>query len=132
MPNNNPNKAIGIGFPLTRGNSGYFKQTYTTAEQAKSNLRNLLLTRKGERVMQPEFGSRIYDMLFEQNDEFFDKKIKTYINDAVEVWLPYIIINRIDVVLDETEHQYNIHIKYSLRNDPKKFDSITLNFQGIG
>ena len=42
-----------------------FAQSYSTEDQAISNLKNLLLTRKGERFMQPDFGTRIFDSLFE-------------------------------------------------------------------
>ena len=48
--NNNDDKYVGIGFPLGFSVEGkLFSQTKTVLEQAKSNLRNLLLTTKGER-----------------------------------------------------------------------------------
>ena len=53
----NDDKYVGIRFPLDHSPEGFFYKTKTILEQAKSNLINLLLTSKGERVMQPEFGS---------------------------------------------------------------------------
>ena len=50
---------VGIKFPLSYGLNGFFYQSKTILEQSKSNLRNLLLTTPGERVMQPTFGSRL-------------------------------------------------------------------------
>ena len=47
--------AVGVKLPFGKPN-GLFAQSYTTEEQATSNLKNLLLTRKGERPFQPEFG----------------------------------------------------------------------------
>ena len=49
----NPNTVIGVGFPL---HVGMWNKNYNTSAQVKDNLRNLILTMKGERVMQPEFG----------------------------------------------------------------------------
>ena len=57
------NTAIGVMLPL--GGTPIFKSSYTTEEQTLSNLKNLLLTRKGERPFQPEFGTEIYSLLFE-------------------------------------------------------------------
>ena len=57
------NVAIGIPFPL--GGTPIFSSTFTTEEQALSNLKNLLLTRKGERPFQPLFGTDIPSFLFE-------------------------------------------------------------------
>ena len=66
-----PDTFIGIGLPLGRSSKGFFKQTKTSLEQAGHNIRNLLLTIPGERVNQPEFGSRLHHLLFEQVDDDF-------------------------------------------------------------
>jgi hypothetical protein len=67
--------AIGITLPLQlSGNS--FAQSYKTAEQAKSNIKNLLLTIKGERPMQPEFGSDLQNLIFDFNDDELPSKIE--------------------------------------------------------
>ena len=66
--NNNEDKFVGIGFPLGFNVEGrLFNQTKTVLDQAKSNLRNLLLTTPGERVGQPDFGCNLIDVLFDQN-----------------------------------------------------------------
>ena len=57
---------IGVKIPITMGTTGFFNQTFTSLEEAKSNLLNLLLTRKGERVYHPTFGTEIYGLLFSQ------------------------------------------------------------------
>ena len=63
MPSNaekdlNPDTFIGLTFPMGRGKS-LFSRTKTLQEQAKYNLKTLLLTNLGERSMQPEFRSRL-------------------------------------------------------------------------
>ena len=60
---------VGVRFPLDHSQEGFFYKTKTILEQAKSNMRNLLLTSKGERVMQPEFGSTLTDVLFNQGED---------------------------------------------------------------
>lgn len=61
-----PNVFIGVSLPLSHGDQGFFAKTKTTLDQARSNIRNLLLTIKGERLGNPTFGSNLYRVLFEQ------------------------------------------------------------------
>ena len=61
----NGNVTIGVAFPLDDVN--LFSGTQTVKEQVKSNLLNLLLTEKGERINQPDFGIGLKNLLFEQN-----------------------------------------------------------------
>lgn len=59
---NDPDARIGISLPIRSGQNGFFKSSSTLLEQTKTNLKNLLLTVKGERVAQPEFGSNIFNL----------------------------------------------------------------------
>ena len=61
-----PDVAVGIMLPMTGDDGSLFKLSYTTQDQAISNLKNLLLTIRGERPMQPLFGTNIQKSLFEQ------------------------------------------------------------------
>ncbi len=125
----NPDVYIGLKLPFTRGRSGLFPQSETTLEQAGSNIKNLLLTAKGERVMQPDFGSGLREILFEQYTEDLTEQIKLEIQDTISTWLPYITIASIDVNQDETNpNQTIVDIDFSLNYEPNRFDSITLNF----
>ena len=90
-----PDKAVGIKLPFN-GKQHLFELSYTTEEQAISNLKNLILTRKGERLMHPTFGTAIYDTLFENITEEFFVNIEDTLRSDIECWLPYIIINKID------------------------------------
>ena len=125
----NPDVRIGLKLPFNRGRSGLFPQSETTLEQAGSNIKNLLLTAKGERVMQPDFGSRLRDLLFEQYTEDLTDRIKDAIEEAMSTWLPYIVISQVDVIQDETNpNQTKVDLDFSLNYEPNRFDSITLNF----
>tara|TARA_R100001591_G_scaffold99423_3_gene105683 strand:+ start:298 stop:747 length:450 start_codon:yes stop_codon:yes gene_type:complete len=125
----NPDVRIGLKLPFNRGRSGLFPLTETTLEQAGSNIKNLLLTAKNERVMQPDFGSRLRDLLFEQYTEDLTERIKKEIQEAMSIWLPYIDIAKVDVIQNETNPtETKVDIDFSLNYEPNRFDSITLNF----
>jgi phage baseplate assembly protein W len=92
-----PDVAVGIKLPLSKQDGRLFDLSYTTEEQAISNLKNLILTRQGERLMQPLFGTRLQDTLFEPNTELIRDALRESIISAVQFWLPYITIQRLDV-----------------------------------
>jgi phage baseplate assembly protein W len=123
----NPDMQIGLTLPLINGSNGYFQTTLTHLEQAKHNLKNLLLTVKGERVMQPELGCDIWKMVFDQNDTAVEMKAEQYIRDAVGQWLPYLELKSIKVVNTFTEIDNNIlrvELIFNLIDDPDAYDSI--------
>ena len=97
----NPDVYIGLKLPFTRGMSGLFPQSETTLEQVGSNIKNLLLTAKGERVMQPDFGSRLRELLFEQYTEDLSSRIQSEIQEAISTWLPYINIEEVNTLTDD-------------------------------
>ena len=88
-----PDVAVGIKLPLDRSDGGLFDLSYSTREQAISNLKNLLLTNMGERIMQPTFGTTIQEYLFQQQIDVEFDRIRTAIKSAVYYWLPYIIVD---------------------------------------
>ena len=52
----------------------FSNKTLQPLNSTRSNLKNLLLTKKGERVLQPNFGSGLQDLLFEPIDDEFEGK----------------------------------------------------------
>jgi phage baseplate assembly protein W len=104
--------AVGIKLPFGKPN-GLFTLSYTTEEQAVSNLKNLLLTKKGERPFQPLFGSDVYAQLFENIDLNLSDRISETLSKDIKFWLPYIVIDNIDI---ETEPDRNfVRIKLRFR-----------------
>ena len=92
-----PDVAVGIMLPMTDVNGTLFKLSYTTQEQAISNLKNLLLTIQGERPMQPFFGTDIQKMLFNQITANVLERIENSVRTAINYWLPYIILNDLEI-----------------------------------
>ena len=126
-----PDVRIGVNLPFTRDNkTGWFDQSFTTLDAAKSNLRNLLLTMKGERLMQPNFGTDIMKLVFEQDDGTLIDRIRETIITAVDFWLPYLNLNTIEVnnnveTDDMNFNRFNIKLVFSIKNVPDKFETIT-------
>ena len=92
---------LGITLPLERGNTGYFAQGRDILTQVKSNLTNLILTKKGERVLQPEFGCDVHRIIFEPITDDNVAYVRGTIEAAVNIWLPYVTIEDVVVVRDE-------------------------------
>jgi phage baseplate assembly protein W len=123
--------AIGISLPIQITNTA-FQQTFTTIEQVKSNIKNLLLTKKGERIMQPTFGSGLQEVLFEQNVNDFESRIEDTINESLEQWLPYVTAEEIDIdASDELRdaNRINVSVKFRIGNNTD-LNEVTFITQG--
>lgn len=106
----NPDVAVGIGLPFA-GRNNVFHLNYTTEDQAISNLKNLVLTRKGERMMQPNFGWIGWDYLFEPNTPDLKDKLVIGLKNDVSVWLPYIIIDDVNVEAEENAVRMSVKVR---------------------
>jgi len=121
------NFAVGITLPIQRGEDGYFRQSFKTFDQVRSNLKNLLLTKRGERILQPDFGSGLHDLLFNPATEKFEEDLETTINDAVAKWLPYVIVEdiNIDISKEMTDNnQAKVSLKFRQEGD-QTLDTLT-------
>ena len=129
----NDYKVLGIGINTSSNSNGIFAVNYTTLTQAKSNLQNLILTRKGERLQNPNFGCDIWDLLFEQiNEETIGTKIESSILDAVGTWLPYLNIEQIVFDYNDNDidtNRISVDVKFSLKSNTTMTEllSITIN-----
>jgi len=124
----NPNTYVGLSFPLRRDKFNDFAMTKNSLEQAQHNLKNLLLTSPGERAMQPEFGSNIRAICFEQIDKNLPVTIEKEVRNAVEIWLPYINIQEVNTLTeDQDQNKIHVEIKFSTTLNPQSIEQITLD-----
>jgi phage baseplate assembly protein W len=124
-------KGIGITLPITLGNTGYFEQSFDTLTQVKSNFINLILTRKGERVHQPEFGCDIHKYLFEQLTPENIEGARQSVVNAVEQWMPFLELLRFELYADSNnidQNEIRLYVGYRLTNNPNIQDEIVLTF----
>ncbi len=125
-----PDVTIGFGLPMQHHDTkGFFPGTSTTLLQTGSNIRNLLLTNRGERVGQPNFGGDLLLTLFEPMSDQLITSVEERISEAMVEWLPHVTVNELNVVQDDSEpNQLNIELEFSLSMDPEVHDAVTLSF----
>ena len=64
-------------------------------EHIRESILQILGTRIGERFINPEFGSRLKDLVFEQNDEVLKGLLRHYVIDAIKRWEKRVIITEV-------------------------------------
>jgi phage baseplate assembly protein W len=130
-------KTYGIDFPFNDSNNGDFlKLTEIPEREIKSNLIHLLLTNKGSRYYLPEFGTNLYQYIFEPLDDITMIKIEDEINSAVERFIPNLKINKINIINatnDTTykggEQKISISIDYTITSKTfQMVDNVVIMF----
>ena len=107
-------KNIAIGVSLPFNGPGVFNSTYSTKEQTKSNLVNLLLTSTGERIMNPNFGTELRRFLFEGINEDNIGLLKTSLLDSISIYIPGITVTSIDVASNPDYNLIDLSVNYLL------------------
>ena len=134
----NTNISIGIDLPIRKGDigDGYFASTTTTIEAVKNNIRNLLRTNRGERLMHPNFGLNLRSYLFDQVTSEMILLIQNEIIDTFKVWLPFVNIKEVKVITGSADNIYgqtiNINVVFSIKQDPNTLDSVQVLIGGEG
>ncbi len=118
--------AIGFTLPFARssGSIGYFQSTTDELDAVKQNLRSLLLTNWGERVMHFYFGCNLREFLFTNvKDESLKEQIASRILEQVGKWMPFVGIETLNIQFTRDdpsilENQIYISIKFRLSSRP--------------
>jgi len=119
------NIAIGVALPFNR--PGVFTSTYSTKDQIKSNLINLVLTNKGERVYNPNFGTNLKNIIFEGITPETQERARNTIIENVSYFMPEIDISEVSIENNEDNNTINIAIRYRIRISGTA-DQITVEF----
>lgn len=110
----------GITFPFRDSFNGKFLDlTDYASEEVRTDLIHLLLTRKGSRYFLPEFGTRLYEYIFEPLDGPTFAEIESEIRDSVEEFMPGVLITNIKIT-DASEELENKG-SFINGNDQKEF-----------
>lgn len=118
--------AVGFTLPFARatGSIGYFEVSRTELEAVQNNLRSLLVTNWGERVMHQDFGCNLIQFLFEQSvDDELREQISDRIASQVAKWMPFVNVDDIQLVFPEEDssvpqNSFRISITFSLSRRP--------------
>ena len=102
-----------LSFELSIDGSGDVKKVHDI-DSISQSIRTIMSTRKGERLMNPEFGSRIHELLFDPMDRITVRKIETEMEVAIERWESRVSISGIIVKPDFDNNRYDIDIVYTV------------------
>lgn len=94
----------GIDYPFSDSQKGdYLSMTETPEKEIRANLIHLILTRRGSRYYLPDFGTRIYEFIFDQNDFITHNLIEEEIREGVKKFIPNLDINSISIMSAEDD-----------------------------
>jgi len=103
---------FGINFPLQESVAGtYFGLTYQSKDEIRASLLHLLLTQKGTRYYDPDFGTDIYKYIFDPMDGETFENIREEVDTQVKKYIPNLDITDIKVepyTPEETDNQDKI------------------------
>lgn len=123
----------GIDFPFNSSTEGKFlKLTNNSDEEIRANLIHLLLTRKGSRYFMPDFGTNLYQFIFNPMDSPSFSSIENEIRESCRKYIPNLRITNFSIKpadeISEDENSYNytegsdinhtikVRIDYTLEN----------------
>jgi phage baseplate assembly protein W len=109
-------KYININYPFKDSGKGFFLDLNDEDSQAiKADLLHLILTRRGQRLYKPDFGTDLLKFIFEPEDGMTMVGIKEEIYNVVKTYLPQLQIDELSIVeSDEDEYAAVVTIKYSI------------------
>ena len=87
--------SIGVALPLLRGSEDGFQMLKTIRETVKQNLKMIILTNPGERIMDPEFGVGVKTYLFSNFSEGIQSELYDKITQQVATYIPSVSITKI-------------------------------------
>lgn len=91
-------KYININYPFKDSSNGFFLDLTDVDNKAiKADLLHLLLTRKGQRLYNPDFGTRLLEYIYEPYDGLTFNQVKEEIETVVKRYLPQIRFNDLTV-----------------------------------
>jgi phage baseplate assembly protein W len=120
-----PRYAVGVNLPLS-GNA-VFTSNYTTREATKYNLINFFLTNKGERPLNPNFGSNLRSIIFEQITSRTLDGVEEMVSEEIRRNFPNVVIDDLIVSQNTDYNTILVTITYNVSNTDIR-DTINLEF----
>ena len=127
--------SINLKFPLKSYRRGFFQGNTDTISAVRENIKTLLLTTKGERVMHGELGTNIpvlQGQLFEPitREETFEN-MRLEIETAIKNYLPYITILNIKMITQDEEprlgnNKIKLNMSYTITDQQALVDNVNL------
>lgn len=125
MPHPTPNfTGAGFAFPIQVNVQGSL-QLSTDTPNLEESIHIILGTKLGERVYRPNFGCRLSDLVFEPLNSRTLMLVRLYVEEALELWEPRIILQDILTIPNPNTGQVDIEIQYRPKNS---YDSRSMVF----
>jgi len=106
----------GFSWPMGVDHTGSIALT-TGPEDLDRSMRIVLATAPGERVMRPQFGCRIWDMMFEPVTANLLGAMSEAVHDALAQWEPRVTVDDVAVIADEDDPSLvRIVVRYTVRS----------------
>ncbi len=121
-----PRKAVGVALPFS--GKAVFNSTYETKEALKAIIINFILTGKGERYMNPTFGSGIRNLLFENINRNTTDQIELILNEALRIYFPNLEILNMGIDRQEDNNLISFRLDYRIKGTQTE-DELTINFE---
>ena len=106
----------GLAFPLQVNPQGGIALA-SGERDVEQAIRVILSTAPGERVMRPEFGCRIHELVFAPHDAATESLVVYYVEEALAQWEPRIDVQEVDVSADPgRDGALLVEIKYRVKD----------------
>jgi len=119
-----PRKAVGLNIPFRA--KDVFSSNYQTKEAIKNNLINFFLTGKGERYLNPQFGTRLRNMLFENINEEKIGEIESIVRESINIYFPRVEPQEIKTGSDPDNNLVTFYMAYIIK-DTNIEDELLIN-----
>jgi phage baseplate assembly protein W len=107
--------SIGLSFPFKDSTAGgIFKATQTTQEAIRSDLIALLTLKRGQRPMNNDLYSPLYDFIHETFDDITQESIKQSVTDKINLFFPELEIKDVVSTFDEINNLLHVKVVYSV------------------
>jgi phage baseplate assembly protein W len=121
-----PRKAVGVSLPFS--GKAVFNSTFETKEAIKSNLINYLLTGRGERYMNPTFGSGLRNQMFNNINRENLSTLEVQIAQELEDYFPTLSVSKLNITGVPDSNTISLSLNFLIR-DTLVQDELTINFE---
>lgn len=121
---NNEFLGAGWAFPLDVDENGHVKLARYD-ESIRQSIWMILSTSPGERIMRPNFGSNLQDLVFQVNNASLAGAAASAVREALTLWEPRIDLLDVNVFADKTHpNLLHIEISYQVRATNSRFNLV--------
>ena len=118
-------KAIGVNIPFSA--DGVFTSNYQTKDAIKTNIINYMLTGRGERFMNPTFGSGLRNFLFEQINNQKLESVAETVSQDLSLLFPKVNVIELKINPNADRNTIEVIMSYQIRYT-NIADTVSINF----